>query len=41
MVCVSESTDTDEQLTNSAGRPIPGSQVRIGSSGEIEVRGAT
>jgi len=39
MVCVSEATDTDEQLTNSAGRPIPGSQVRIGSSGEIEVHG--
>lgn len=39
MVCVSESTDTDEQLTNSAGRPIPGSHVRIGPTGEIELRG--
>lgn len=23
MICVSEATDTDEQLANSAGRPIP------------------
>lgn len=40
MICVSEATDTDEQLANSAGRPIPGSQVRIGANGEIELRGA-
>jgi cyclohexanecarboxylate-CoA ligase len=40
MICVSEATDTDEQLANSAGRPIPGSEVRIAASGEIEVRGA-
>lgn len=39
MVCVSEATDTDEQLANSAGRPIPGSQVRIAPTGEIEVHG--
>jgi cyclohexanecarboxylate-CoA ligase len=39
MICVSEVTDTDEQLANSAGRPIPGSQVRIASNGEIELRG--
>jgi cyclohexanecarboxylate-CoA ligase len=39
MVCVSEATDTDEQLANSAGRPIPGSDVRIGTRGEIELRG--
>ncbi|MBJ7336444.1 AMP-binding protein [Mycolicibacterium sp.] len=39
MICVSESTDTDEQLAHSAGRPIPGSHVRIGASGEIELRG--
>ena len=39
MICVSEVTDTDEQLTNSAGRPIPGSEVRIGPTGEIELRG--
>ncbi|MEX3647284.1 class I adenylate-forming enzyme family protein [Mycolicibacterium porcinum] len=39
MVCVSECTDTDEQLTNSAGRPIPGSHVRVGPTGEIELRG--
>lgn len=40
MICVSEATDTDEQLANSAGRPIPGAEVRIGSRGEIELRGA-
>ena len=40
MICVSEATDTDEQLANSAGRPIPGSQVRIAANGEIELRGA-
>lgn len=40
MVCVSECTDTDEQLANSAGRPIPGSQVRVGPTGEIELRGS-
>jgi cyclohexanecarboxylate-CoA ligase len=39
MICVSEVTDSDEQLANSAGRPIPGSEVRIGASGEIELRG--
>ncbi|BBY72587.1 MULTISPECIES: class I adenylate-forming enzyme family protein [Mycobacterium] len=40
MICVSEASDTDEQLANSAGRPIPGSEVRIGAGGEIELRGA-
>jgi non-ribosomal peptide synthetase component E (peptide arylation enzyme) len=39
MICVSEATDTEEQLANSAGRAIPGSQVRIASTGEIELRG--
>jgi cyclohexanecarboxylate-CoA ligase len=39
MVCVSEVSDTDEQLANSAGRPIPGSEVRVGAGGEIELRG--
>jgi cyclohexanecarboxylate-CoA ligase len=39
MVCVSEVSDTDEQLANSAGRPISGSQVRVGAGGEIELRG--
>jgi acyl-CoA synthetase (AMP-forming)/AMP-acid ligase II len=39
MICVSEAGDTEEQLANSAGRPIPGSEVRIGASGEIELRG--
>ncbi len=40
MVCVSPATDTDEQQSNSCGRPIPGSEVRISAVGEIEVRGA-
>jgi cyclohexanecarboxylate-CoA ligase len=40
MICVSEFIDSAEQLANSAGRPIPGSQVRIGAGGEIELRGA-
>jgi acyl-CoA synthetase (AMP-forming)/AMP-acid ligase II len=39
MICVSQAGDSDEQLANSAGRPIPGSEVRIGASGEIELRG--
>ena len=39
MICVSEFTDSAEQLANSAGRPIPGSEVRISASGEIELRG--
>jgi cyclohexanecarboxylate-CoA ligase len=39
MICVSEATDTDEQLANSAGRPIPDSEIRIGAGGEIELRG--
>jgi acyl-CoA synthetase (AMP-forming)/AMP-acid ligase II len=40
MVCVSPATDTEEQQSNSCGRPIPGSEVRISTSGEIELRGA-
>jgi acyl-CoA synthetase (AMP-forming)/AMP-acid ligase II len=39
MVCVSEVSDSDEQLDNSSGRPIPGSAVRVSASGEIELRG--
>jgi cyclohexanecarboxylate-CoA ligase len=39
MICVSEVTDSDEQLANSAGRPIPGSEVRVGADGELELRG--
>jgi len=39
MICVSEFTDSEEQLANSAGRPIPGSEVRISAGGEIELRG--
>jgi cyclohexanecarboxylate-CoA ligase len=40
MVCVSKVTDTEEQQSNSCGLPIPGSEVRISATGEIEVRGA-
>jgi cyclohexanecarboxylate-CoA ligase len=39
MICVSEVTDSDEQLANSAGRPIPGSEVRVAADGELELRG--
>ncbi|WP_459971014.1 class I adenylate-forming enzyme family protein [Mycobacterium sp. MUNTM1] len=40
MICVSAATDTEEQQSNSSGRPIPGAEIRIGASGEIEVRGS-
>ncbi|OBG94522.1 cyclohex-1-ene-1-carboxylate:CoA ligase [Mycobacterium sp. E136] len=40
LICVSEMSDTEEQQTNSCGRPIPGARVRIGPTGEIEARGA-
>ena len=40
MVCVSMATDTDEQRSHSSGLPIPGTEVRISATGEIEVRGA-
>jgi cyclohexanecarboxylate-CoA ligase len=49
MICVASPSDTDEQLANSDGRPIPGNEVRIvdgtavlaaGADGEIQVRGA-
>jgi cyclohexanecarboxylate-CoA ligase len=49
MICVSSPQDTDEQLANSDGRPIPGNEVRVvddavvlpaGADGEIQVRGA-
>ncbi|MFF7944930.1 class I adenylate-forming enzyme family protein [Nocardia gamkensis] len=39
MTCVSEYGDTEDQLTNSAGRPTPGTQVRIGENGEIQLHG--
>ncbi|MBB5160651.1 class I adenylate-forming enzyme family protein [Mycobacterium sp. AZCC_0083] len=39
MICVSQAEDSDEQLANSAGLPIPGSEVRIAANGEIELRG--
>jgi acyl-CoA synthetase (AMP-forming)/AMP-acid ligase II len=40
MVCVSMATDTDEQQSHSSGLPIPGTEVRISATGEIELRGA-
>jgi cyclohexanecarboxylate-CoA ligase len=39
MIGVSQATDTEEQLANSVGRPIPGSKVRVSDTGELEVRG--
>jgi len=39
-ICVSEATDTEEQQSNTCGRPIPGAEIRISPSGEIELRGA-
>jgi len=49
MICVASPRDTDEQLANSDGKPIPGNEARIvdgsavlptGAEGEIQVRGA-
>jgi cyclohexanecarboxylate-CoA ligase len=49
MICVASPLDTDEQLANSDGKPIPCNEVRIvddtvvlpaGADGEIQVRGA-
>jgi cyclohexanecarboxylate-CoA ligase len=49
MICVASPLDSDEQLANSDGKPIPGNEVRIvddmavlpvGAEGEIQVRGA-
>lgn len=39
MICVSETTDTEEQRSNTSGRPIRGAEIRIGATGEIELRG--
>ena len=39
MTCVSEFGDTVEQLANTAGRPAPGAQVRIGKNDEIQLCG--
>jgi acyl-CoA synthetase (AMP-forming)/AMP-acid ligase II len=49
MICVASPLDSDEQLADTDGRPIPGNEVRIveddvvlpaGRDGEIQVRGA-
>jgi acyl-CoA synthetase (AMP-forming)/AMP-acid ligase II len=49
MICVASPFDTDDQLAESDGAPIPGNQVRVadgsvarpdGEDGEIQVRGA-
>jgi acyl-CoA synthetase (AMP-forming)/AMP-acid ligase II len=49
MICVASPQDSDEQLANTDGRPIPGNEVRVvddavelpaGADGEIQVRGA-
>jgi len=39
-ICVSEASDTEEQQSNSCGRPIPGAEIRIGEGDEIQLRGA-
>ena len=41
LVCASEATDSVEQLHHSCGRPIPGAQIRISASGEVELCGAS
>jgi acyl-CoA synthetase (AMP-forming)/AMP-acid ligase II len=50
MICVAAPDDTDEQLANTEGRPIPGLEVRVvddagepvvGRDGEIQLRGDT
>ncbi|WP_245568209.1 class I adenylate-forming enzyme family protein [Nocardia jiangxiensis] len=50
MICVASPDDTDEQLAQTEGRPIPGLQLRIvgedgelppGRDGEIQLRGAS
>jgi acyl-CoA synthetase (AMP-forming)/AMP-acid ligase II len=38
-VTASEASDSFEQRSNSAGRPVPGAEVRIAPTGEVEVRG--
>lgn len=39
MVCVSQPTDTAEQLSNTSGSPISAVGLRVTETGEIEVRG--
>ncbi|PPI94112.1 cyclohexanecarboxylate-CoA ligase [Nocardia nova] len=50
MICVASPDDTDEQLANTEGRPIPGLRLRVvgaagelplGQDGEIQVQGAS
>lgn len=50
MICVASPLDSDEDLAESDGRPVPGVEVRIvekgtpvppGAEGDVEVRGAT
>ena len=38
-VTASEASDSFEQRSNSAGRPVPGADVRIAPTDEVEVRG--
>ncbi|OBI19848.1 class I adenylate-forming enzyme family protein [Mycobacterium sp. E2497] len=40
MICVSEATDNEEQQSNTSGRPIPGTEIRVDAAGEIQLRGA-
>lgn len=39
MITVSSTTDTDDQLAHTEGRPIDGCEVRISPDGEVQVRG--
>ncbi len=38
-ITASQASDSFEQRSNSAGRPVPGAEVRIAPTGEVEVRG--
>lgn len=39
MITVSSTTDSDDQLAHTEGRPIDGCEVRISAEGEVQVRG--